>query len=177
MPNNNPLGGAQWTDEHIADLTAMVAKGTTYREAAAELNAKYGTSYTKNSIVGKVARLGLVPINKPGAYFMKSPRPPKPKKPRVRREVVRIIAANGNSNAMRVIKTVVFGGDTVRCIEVEPQHVSLLDLTGCKYPHGDGPFTFCNHPKLSGSSYCEPHHALCTEKPRPLVDKRFARAA
>lgn len=177
MPNNNPRGGAQWTDEHIADLAAGLAKGTTYREVAAELNAKYGTGYTKNSIVGKVSRLGLVPINKPGTGPCRKDRPVKPKKPRVRREVVRIISANGNSNAMRAIKTTVFEGQTLRCVEVEPQHVSIMDLAGCKYAYGDGPFTFCNHPQLFGSSYCGPHHALCNEKPRPLVDRRFARAA
>jgi hypothetical protein len=35
-----------------------------------------------------------------------------------------------------------------------------LDAEGCRYPFGDGPFTFCNHAQHEGSTYCGPHMAL-----------------
>jgi hypothetical protein len=43
--------------------------------------------------------------------------------------------------------------------------VSLVDIEPhqCRYPYGDGPFTFCGHGKAEGSSYCAPHRLLCTE--------------
>lgn len=52
--------------------------------------------------------------------------------------------------------------EALRCVEVEPMHKSLIELDpdGCRYPFGDGPFTFCNHTQFEGSSYCGPHLAL-----------------
>lgn len=51
----------------------------------------------------------------------------------------------------------------LRCEEIVPLHVTLMDLqpNGCRYPYGDGPFTFCGHPKLIGASYCLDHFDLC----------------
>jgi hypothetical protein len=44
-------------------------------------------------------------------------------------------------------------------------HFSFADLKPyhCRYPYGQGPFTFCGHGKADGSSYCAPHKLLCTE--------------
>lgn len=32
---------------------------------------------------------------------------------------------------------------------------------GCRFPHGDGPFTFCALPVKPGSSYCPEHDTIC----------------
>lgn len=46
-------------------------------------------------------------------------------------------------------------------------HIAFLDLEPhhCRFPYGDGPFTFCGHPKVQGS-YCTPHALYCTEARR-----------
>jgi GcrA cell cycle regulator len=61
----------------------------------------------------------------------------------------------------------------LRCVEVNPRHLSLVDLEpgDCRYPYGgeeDGDvITFCGHPQREGSSYCVPHFHL-TRGPRVL---------
>lgn len=49
-----------------------------------------------------------------------------------------------------------------RDAEIAPLHVGLLDLKpgACRYPYGDGPFTFCGHGTLAGKSYCAAHQRL-----------------
>lgn len=176
MPNNNmagPIAGL-WPEEHSQELARLVASGMVYRLVAEALNEKFGTSHTKNAIVGKVQRLGLTAPEKPK-------RPPYVRKPKARRrerEVIRIVPANGNSNVMRVLRTVVLEQAKLRCVEIVPRHLSLIELEAgdCRYAFGDGPFTFCGHPVHAGSSYCMPHTALCKEPPRVPIH-RFAGVA
>jgi GcrA cell cycle regulator len=175
MPNNNPNGGQQWHDDHCAELTRLLATGMIYREIARAINEKFGTNFSKNSVVGKVCRLGLTPPEKPKA-------PPYVRKPKPRRaefDVIRIVSANGNSNGMRVLRTVVLEQAKLRCVEIVPRHLSLIELEpgDCRYPYGDGPMTFCGHPKLGWSSYCIAHHALCHETPRVPIYRFVGRDA
>lgn len=55
----------------------------------------------------------------------------------------------------------------------EPLHLSLLDLKKgqCRWPLGDGPFTFCGCDVQEGSPYCETHHAVAYVPARPHVDR------
>jgi GcrA cell cycle regulator len=54
----------------------------------------------------------------------------------------------------------------LRCVEIDPRHVSLTDLRieDCRYPYGGDKegeaITFCGHPRRQGSSYCAPHFHL-----------------
>jgi GcrA cell cycle regulator len=174
MPNNNPLGGTWWSDDHCNELTGLLATGMIYREIARTINEKFGTNFSKNSVVGKVTRLGLTPPPKPKA-------PPYVRKPkaRARRDILCIVSANSNSNAMRVVRSVILEQAKLRCVEIVPRHLSLIDLEpgDCRYPYGDDIVTFCGHPKQDGSSYCTPHHVLCNEKPRTPVYAFVGRAA
>lgn len=163
MPNNNPNGGAQWLESHCAELTRLLETGLVYHKIAESLNAQFGTAYSKNAVVGKVCRLGLTPPDKPK-------RPPYVRKTSHKSKGIRAYVARRtthNSNAMRL--SPVIDLEQMRCVEIAPQHVSLLELTGCAYPYGDGPFTFCNHAKMAGSSYCAPHKFLCWVPPRPAL--------
>jgi GcrA cell cycle regulator len=178
MPLNNmagPIAGL-WPEEHAQELTRLVASGMVYRLIAESLNEKFGTAHTKNAIVGKVQRLNLTPP-------AKEKRPPYVRKPKRstankghHHTVDRIVRANGNSNAMRVIKTVELEQYKLRCVEIECT-TTFDDVTGCRYPVGDGPFLFCNGAKTEGSSYCLNHHILCHDKPRVPIYRFVGRAA
>ncbi len=180
MPLNNMAGGVQWSDDHCAELTRLVASGMVYREIAATLNKTFGAShYTKSAVAGKVQRLDLPrPVRAKRPPYVRKPKIKSPPRPRVFREVMRIVSAN-ISGGMRIVRAVETDQPELRCVEIEPRHRSLIDLEpgGCRYPYGDGPFTFCGHPKQDGSSYCTPHFHLCREESRPRTDKRYSRAA
>jgi GcrA cell cycle regulator len=185
LPNNNmkgPLAGG-WPEEHTQELTRLCEEKYSYRAIATVMNEKFGTSYTKNAVLGKAARIGLskeaapsVPGNRKASATRKAPY--KSRAPRKWVETLRIVPANGNSNAMRVIRSVSFEETKLRCVEIVPRNVSLIDLepNDCRYPYGDDIVTFCGHP-TEGSSYCLPHRALCSEKPRVPVYRMIVRAA
>lgn len=67
----------------------------------------------------------------------------------------------------------------LHCVEIVPHGLSLMDLepNDCRFPYGDGPFTFCGHPKQAGSSYCAPHYHLTRQEPKPFLDKVMRRFA
>lgn len=50
--------------------------------------------------------------------------------------------------------------------QATPAHVSLEELTrlSCRFPYGDGPFTFCGCETQEGRVYCGPHHELTHQK-------------
>ena len=60
----------------------------------------------------------------------------------------------------------------LRCVEIEPRHLSLIELErgDCRYPYGGDEegeaITFCGHPRRPGSSYCAPHFHLSRD---PIV--------
>jgi GcrA cell cycle regulator len=67
---------------------------------------------------------------------------------------------------------------TLRCVEVDPRHLSLLEVehNNCRYPYGGDEegeaITFCGHPRRKGSSYCTPHFHLTRDPdalPEPAV--------
>jgi GcrA cell cycle regulator len=78
---------------------------------------------------------------------------------------------------------------TLRCVETDPRHLSLLQLEpgDCRYPYGgeeEGEaITFCGRPCCEGSSYCAPHFHLTQGPGSPLkraagiVSLRLAAAA
>ena len=61
----------------------------------------------------------------------------------------------------------------LRCVEVGPRHLSLIDLErgDCRYPYGGDEegeaITFCGHPRRPGSSYCTPHFHLSRNPVEP----------
>lgn len=168
MPLNNPFGGPQWTDAHIAELSRLLPTGMIYREIAHTLNAQFGTKYSKNSVVGKVCRLGLTPPGKPKAPpYVRKPRDPS----KVKRTYRRV---THTSDIVSPIVNVEM--ERLRCVEIKCE-TTLADMTGCRYPEGDGPFLFCNGARQAGSSYCTPHFHLTRRAPKPFRDvvmRRFA---
>lgn len=156
-----------WTVEQSLALERYVGDGDSYSVAAAKINEEYGTNFSRNAAIGRANRIGLsAPI-----------KPPQPRKPRVYkpkdRTLTRIVRANGNSNAMRIVTLSERTEFKLRCVEIEPLNKTLIELKkgDCRQPYGDGPFTFCGHPARAGSSYCTPHHHLNWEPRRILTDK------
>jgi GcrA cell cycle regulator len=125
--------------------------------------AELGGGVTRNAIIGKMHRLGLSGRTYSGPYSRKTPEEIEAtKRAKMARRNERRRSHPGSFVMVKRVNL-----EALRCIEVEPQHKSLLELdpNGCRYPYGDGPFTFCNHPQLEGDSYCGPHLALSRRRP------------
>ena len=77
----------------------------------------------------------------------------------------------------------------LRCIEIVPRHLALVDLEpgDCRYPYGGDEegeaITFCGRPRQEGFSYCAPHFQLtrnpgiARERPAATVVLRLVEVA
>lgn len=131
-----------WTDAQSAMLMELLAEGRSFANIAVALNEQFNTNYSRNAVCGKGFRLQVKAPPK-----MKAP--PKPRKRD--RERVQTVKPPPRVEEIRL-----------RCAEIEPRHLTLEQLGpgDCRYPFGDGPFTFCG--QTSGDhSYC-PGHAQLT---------------
>ncbi|WDR03644.1 GcrA family cell cycle regulator [Devosia algicola] len=149
---------ATWTDERIETLKEMWMEG----KPASEIAAHFGEGTTKNSIIGKVHRLGLH------------------KRPRVTNSAAqRNQARHGNygqpkANAIvsRVRQRVskqpapvrenfdMEDGDGNDATYLTVEKIELY--TQCHWPYGDPKtpeFRFCGKPTQDRGSYCPDHHA------------------
>ena len=148
-----------WASEHSDALREFIALRLSCSEAAAAINRKFGTFYTRNAVLSRARRMGLMaprpPESSPGGISalnrLGGVRPPEPRLPWLYRP-------------MPVFERT--ETEPLRCVEVEPRHLSLVDLErgDCHYPYGGDEegeaITFCGHPSSPGSSYCTPHFHL-----------------
>lgn len=152
---------SNWAPEHSDALREFIVKGLSYTQAAHAINARFSTTYTRNAALGRARRFGLGPDGR--------------QRPSI---AARDGAARGagEPRALPLPWPVPVFKEAkpvkLRCIEIEPRHLSLVELERehCRYPYGGDeegePITFCGHPRRAGSSYCNPHFHLCWE---PIV--------
>ena len=154
-----------WTPEHCQALRDLRARGLSYGEIARRLNAKYGTTYTRNAALGRGVRMGLPRPEQPGKRRApKIKRLGQPKRTRLKpyreRPAAEFTEFGPGFGPVRARPV------TLRCVGITPRLLSLMELrpNDCRYPYGgdkDGEvITFCGHPKLPGTSYCAPHFDL-----------------
>lgn len=155
-----------WTDEMVEELRKMWKEGLTTGEIGKRLNV------SKNSIVGKVHRLGLsgrpspikkkdgTPIyrnDKKEAAAPKAVTPDKPvaeKEPMRHEAVAKPIQASKPSTPSRH-----FTGNL---------SLTELDNHTCRWPVGDPKdenFHFCGKKVRIGQTYCEEHSSIAYVKP------------
>jgi GcrA cell cycle regulator len=180
-----------WTPEHSDALREYFARGLSYSEIADAINVKFQTAYSRSATIGRARRMGLAdpsrhvdlpsnwPALPPGAKT--PPRLPRLQKRHVPEHVPKLIRPMpGFERAERT---------RLRCVEVVPRHLNLIDLEGgdCRYPYGGDEegeaITFCGHPRRRGSSYCAPHFYLtrgpgvASERAAGAVSLRLVKAA
>ncbi|MFT4115109.1 GcrA family cell cycle regulator [Bradyrhizobium sp.] len=149
-----------WPSEHSDALRDYFLKGMSYAEIGREINARFGTAYTRSALVGRAKRLGVAALG-----GVKSPSivpslpgeavPVSPSRPTWRSRNL------PPKSAMKPASSV-----KLRCVGIQPRLLSLVDLgpSDCRYPYGgdkDGEeIAFCGHARQAGSSYCAPHARL-----------------
>ncbi len=156
-----------WPSEHSDALRDCFLKGMSYAEIGRQLNARFGTAYTRSAVVGRAKRLGLVlpewmtspsiAPSWPGEARLLAPR-------RAALPYLNLPPKSAMKPATRV---------KLRCVGVQPRLIPLVELepADCHYPYGgdkDGEeIAFCGHPRQPGSSYCAPHARLTRRSGTP----------
>ena len=164
-----------WPSEHSDALRDYFFKGLSYAEIGREINARFGTAYTRNAVVGRAKRLGLA---EPERMTSPSIVPSLPGEPGLL-SPPRVAIPGLNLPPPSALKPV--NPVKLRCVGVRPRLITLLELErgDCRYPYGGDregeEIRFCGHPRQPGSSYCAPHAHL-TRGPG-AVSSRIAGAA
>jgi GcrA cell cycle regulator len=173
---------ANWAPAHCAALRTYAARNLSYSEIADAINLKFGTNYSRSAILGRARRMRLLDAGRAEA----------PRRGRI--SPVSSISATlprAEQRTPRLVRIPDFArteAAPLRCAEVNPLHVALVDLgrSDCRYPYGgdaeDEPITFCGHPRRKGSGYCTPHFHLTrnpdieTEHPASRASLRLVEA-
>jgi GcrA cell cycle regulator len=146
-----------WTDAYDAALKTHHSAGAlSFAEMAVAINREFNTDFSRNAAIGRANRLGLASDNE--------------RKPISKTRQPRLAPARDRQRAERIASrpTIVpFEEARLRCVEIDPLAISLMDLEPhhCRFPYGgDAPgeaITFCGHPAMSDKSWCVPHYHLC----------------
>jgi GcrA cell cycle regulator len=149
-----------WTPEHSAALREHLAKGMSFSAVAAAINEKFGTAYSRSATIGRAKRMGLARPDRREAAVGRTPAKATPVP--LQRERARETTESRRPRS--IFESVEM--PQLRCADVVPRHLSLLDLErrDCRYPYGGDEegeaITFCGHPRRRGSSYCSAHFHL-----------------
>jgi GcrA cell cycle regulator len=149
------MESTDWAPEHSGALRDLIARRLSFSEAAAVINKRFDTAYSRSALMGRARRMGLSGPDRPVSPPNVQPRLNRPA------EVCPIVPISPGFSRPMEAKPV-----KLRCVEIDPRHLSLIELErgDCRYPYGGDEegdaITFCGHPRRPGSSYCTPHFHL-----------------
>jgi GcrA cell cycle regulator len=154
-----PMQSTDWPSEHSEALHDYLARNMSFSEAARALNAKFGTAYSRSAAIGRAKRMGFAGPDRPDQMSKPAPTTQSPHLERPReRHVPEPLQRIPVFERVKMEK--------LRCVEIDPRHLCLLDLErgDCRYPYGGDEegeaITFCGHKRRPGSTYCGPHFHL-----------------
>ena len=153
------MESSNWAPEHSGALREHHARGMSSSEIARAINAKFNTHYSRNAVIGRTKRMGLARTDRPRDWTPPAPKDQQPSLSWLRKR---------HAVPSRWFVPVFEREETpkLRCVDVEPRHLSLIELEAgdCHYPYGGDEegeaITFCGHSRREGSSYCTAHFHL-----------------
>ena len=176
------MQSTDWPAKHCAALREYRALGMSFSQIAKAINAKFKTAYSRSAAIGRAKRMGLTGPARPKdrlKHWLKRP---------AKAEARRLPGPHQrHAPEYKVPERTKMA--TLRCVEIEPRHLTLVDLEtpDCRYPYGGDEngeaITFCGHPRRPGSSYCAPHFYLTrgpgapSERATGAVSPRLVAAA
>jgi hypothetical protein len=127
----------KWTEDRVKTLVLLRGQGLSCLAIARKL----GRDFTRNMVVGKLARLGVKPVRtirvKPVSGVIVWTKQPKAKKAKPAPFTPTITVAS---------------------------YDDVVNADGCRFiggdPH-DGTAVYCGHTRRPGSLYCDGHYATC----------------
>jgi GcrA cell cycle regulator len=169
------MQSTDWAREHSDALREYFGHGMSFSEIAEAINARFNTAYSRSAVLGRAKRIGLARAERPGDRSQRRPGARLPG-PSQRREC-HAATLPWPTPVIEPVKPV-----KLRCVEIEPRHVSLLALEpdDCRYPYGGDEegeaITFCGHPRREDSSYCKAHFHL-TRGPAAAPERAISTAS
>lgn len=139
-----------WPPEAIEFLQQKCTEAVSARQIAAALSEKYGRVFTRNTVIGKIDRLGIK-RNLPERIDRE------PRRPRLPRGLV---------NLHRAKRRLELVWSAPQPFNGKGLPFAALDIGHCRYPLGEvcGIDTlFCGAPIARGS-YCSGHHSICHQQ-------------
>jgi GcrA cell cycle regulator len=159
-----------WTDERMEKLVDLHSRQWSCAQIAAEL----GNGITRNSVIGKLHRMGVSGGSASMSRHdrMMRQRASEDRKSEARKLKRRMMREQGISVVRpRSPRPRPKLEPLLICVDVAPRGISFADLEDgdCRYPDGEGAdMTFCGHPSVAGRSYCGPHAWLTLNKAGPF---------
>ncbi|MFZ5667944.1 MAG: GcrA family cell cycle regulator [Pseudomonadota bacterium] len=168
----------QWPAGAADDLKAMYLAGKSASQCALAINDSHGLAVTRNAVIGKVARMGLVRTRE-AARIAATVNRPKAAKPKAVRPVLKIAGRPG-------AEMVFDGGEPpppkARATEVdptiasEPRNWTTRRFGECAWPvDGSGADTrSCCNRALAEKPYCREHAQVAYQQPQQGKKKASA---
>lgn len=163
-----------WTDERVSELKRLWGQGLSASKIAGCIG-----SVSRNSIIGKVHRLGL--SGRTSAPNI-SRRQDKARRSRAKRESAKTAAAS-RTNQRKIVESLKADPKVQALLDAPPADVALvtniddLEQHHCRYMIGEpSDQHYCGHDRVDGLPYCPTHAARCygREDHRPLPSVRAA---
>ena len=160
---------SNWPPAHSEALREYHARGMSYSMIADAINVRFKTAYSRNATLSRAKRIGLIGAGQPKDGLKPPSVAEAPNLPEAILDQAIFLRSRKRATSEPWRRPPVFKAIEVaslRCADVVPRHLSLLDLRrgDCRYPYGgnvDGEaITFCGHPRSRGSSYCAAHFQL-----------------
>ena len=165
-----------WTEERIEVLTKLWAEGLSASQIAAEL----GGGASRNAVLGKAHRLGLVRHETEGQSTPRSPKPPRPPSLPAAADPLMPQAQALAPQTVDQPPASQPAGTTPAQAVVVPRSagVTIMELREamCRFPLGDPTtpeFRFCGAQASTGLPYCA-HHAQIAYV--PAAERKRVRA-
>jgi len=169
-----------WTDEMVEDLKKYIGQGLSGGQIAAKLTLKFNEHYSRNSIIGKAHRIGILLGKKVGANKISN----KLKISDVKKKSKNVIEDIKPKKDLKLSTITILAEPVKNKTQIFPNPkalgVTLMDLSEgmCKYPLGDvknDDIRFCgaiaDSKHRSYCSHCYPIVYMTIRKYREMTAK------
>lgn len=173
-----------WSDEHDDALRGMIDT-MSFTVIAATINQRFGTSYSRNAVIGRAHRMGL---DKPRP--VSTARDQRGEKTKRRKAasgpLLQRIVARGRRDEPKV-KVEPFEPRAADIVSLRKTIIEVGMFCECHWaddePNAAGLTTFCGHPTRIGLNWCEAHQKIVWQphqaraKQNPIYRETKRRAA
>jgi GcrA cell cycle regulator len=141
----------------------MWRHGRSATEIANQLGRVFMLSKTRSAVIGKMDRLGVLQGQRPDLkdrqQRLKMLHKRQLRADKIPREVLEMVV---NELGEAPVAPNPYRSAPLPTVAPTPLGLNIFELEAkhCRWPVGDGPFSFCGHERRAGSSYCWYHERL-----------------